>query len=185
MKTRTCLTGAFCLLMGQLLSACSGAGGDPGQEGANDTLNSPQQVVIEHEAGNQIIDDTYAGMVDLGSSEGWQIYFDKATNHVVLTDGISEHAFDPNTLDDAAIESLRQAGVPETLLWSWKGVLCRAACWGAAGAGCAAVAGVCAWGTVFTVGGFAIPCAYAIVAACGAAGAGASVCSDWCTDRYG
>lgn len=61
---------------------------------------------------------------------------------------------------------------------SWGGVACRAVCWGAAGAGCAAVGVACGTGTAFTFGGAAIPCSWATIAACTAAGAGASICSD-------
>ncbi len=65
------------------------------------------------------------------------------------------------------------------------GAACRAACWTIAGAGCAAVGVACSGATVITVGGVSIPCTVAIVTACAAAGGGASVCSDWCTVRFG
>jgi hypothetical protein len=66
----------------------------------------------------------------------------------------------------------------------WLGPACRAGCWTIAGAGCAAVGGLCAAGTAITVGGVAIPCWVAVATACGAAGGGASLCSDWCTKRF-
>jgi hypothetical protein len=65
------------------------------------------------------------------------------------------------------------------------GVACRAACWALAGAECAAVGGACSGAAVITVGGVSIPCSIAVITACAAAGGGASVCSDWCTARYG
>jgi hypothetical protein len=71
--------------------------------------------------------------------------------------------------------SIATANAEETSGW---GVACRAACWSAAGAGCAAVSVVCTAGTVFTVGGTSIPCSWAIIAACTAGGGGASVCAD-------
>ena len=58
------------------------------------------------------------------------------------------------------------------------GVLCRAVCWAAGSAVCAAVASVCAVGTTVTIGGLAIPCTAAIIAACAAGGGAASICSD-------
>ena len=68
---------------------------------------------------------------------------------------------------------------------SWQGPACRAACWAIASAGCGAVGALCAGGSAITVGGVAVPCVVAVAAACGAAGGGASLCSDWCTQRYG
>ncbi|HKO49375.1 MAG TPA: hypothetical protein VJV79_16700 [Polyangiaceae bacterium] len=141
---------------------------------------------VAEQAGNHLADPAYVDMIELGTTAGWTMYFDKVTNEVVANDGTKSIAFNPNDLEnEATMQSLIDAGLPQELLWSWKGVLCRAACWGAAAAGCAAVASVCAVGTVFTVGGFAIPCTVAVIAACGASGAGASVCSDWCTRKYG
>jgi hypothetical protein len=67
----------------------------------------------------------------------------------------------------------------------WKGKACRAACWGLGGLGCAAISVACGGASAITVGGLAIPCVVAIPAVCTAAGAGASVCSDWCTDEFG
>jgi RHS repeat-associated protein len=63
---------------------------------------------------------------------------------------------------------------------SAKGSLCRAACWAAGGAICAAVACGCAAGTTITVGGLAIPCTAVIIASCSASAGGASICSDIC-----
>jgi hypothetical protein len=58
------------------------------------------------------------------------------------------------------------------------GVVCRAVCWAAGSAVCAAVAVACAVGSTVTVGGLVIPCTTAIIAACAAGGGGASICSD-------
>lgn len=51
---------------------------------------------------------------------------------------------------------------------------------GLAAAGCAAVALTCSVGTVWTVGGVSIPCAYAVVAACYAMGGAGAVCTRLC-----
>lgn len=60
------------------------------------------------------------------------------------------------------------------------GMACRAACWGAASMGCAAVSGMCTGAAMITIGSTAIPCLWAVIAACGAVGVGGSVCSDQC-----
>jgi len=64
---------------------------------------------------------------------------------------------------------------------NWKKTACKAACWGLGGAVGVLIASACAAGSVFTLGGVAIPCAAAL-GALGAAvgGAGASICSDLC-----
>jgi RHS repeat-associated protein len=61
-----------------------------------------------------------------------------------------------------------------------KGSLCRAACWAAGGAICAAVACGCAVGSTVTVGGLAIPCTAVIIASCAGAAGGSSICNDIC-----
>lgn len=58
------------------------------------------------------------------------------------------------------------------------GVLCRAVCWAAGSAVCAAVGVACAVGSTVTIGGLVVPCTAAIIAACAAGGGGASICSD-------
>lgn len=58
------------------------------------------------------------------------------------------------------------------------GTACRAACAGAGAAGCAAMALLCGSATVVTIGGFALPCTWAILAACTANAAGVVVCSE-------
>ncbi len=63
---------------------------------------------------------------------------------------------------------------------NWKDTACKAACWAAGGAIAALISVACAAGTTFTLGGLAIPCTAVILAAAGAAGAGASVCGDIC-----
>lgn len=68
---------------------------------------------------------------------------------------------------------------PEDLAIS-TGEACRAACAGAAAAGCMYVTRVCAATTVFTVGGAAIPCAWAEAAACVGGAMGAAICADRC-----
>lgn len=64
--------------------------------------------------------------------------------------------------------------------WTWKGVACRATCWGLGGAVCAAVACFCVAGSVITVGGLAVPCTAVIIGTCALAAAGSSVCNDIC-----
>ncbi|WAS96578.1 hypothetical protein [Nannocystis punicea] len=115
----------------------------------------------------------------------WIVYFDEETQQAVATRAGESITFDLSELDDAGLEALAELGIPVSEARSWEGELCRAACWGAAAAGCAWVGTACAAGTVVTIGGFALPCVWATVAACGASGAGASVCSDWCTSTYG
>ena len=66
---------------------------------------------------------------------------------------------------------------------NWKKTACHAACWSLGGGVVAAVGAVCGVGTVFTLGGVAIPCTAAIIAVAVAAGGGAAVCSDLC-DNY-
>jgi hypothetical protein len=60
------------------------------------------------------------------------------------------------------------------------GMLCRAGCWGSAGAICAAVSTLCVVGEVITVGTVTIPCTVAIIASCAGVAAAASICSDSC-----
>jgi len=90
-------------------------------------------------------------------------------------------AVDPTDpgLDAEVAEAILNGDLPEAML-SLYGQACRAACWAAAGMGCAAVSGLCTGTTVITIGGTTIPCLWAGIAACGAVGAGASVCSDQC-----
>jgi hypothetical protein len=183
-----------------IMSGCGASSGDgkddgtgsptPSSAASNETASGAAPAKgdeqVAQQAGNHLVDPAYVDMIELGTTAGWTMYFDKATNEVVANDGTKAIAFNPSDLEnEATMQSLIDAGLPEELLWSWKGVLCRAACWGAAAAGCAAVAAVCTVGSVFSVGGFAIPCTYAVIAACGASGAAASVCSDWCTRKYG
>jgi len=88
---------------------------------------------------------------------------------------------DPNIMSGEAATCngvLADGVVPD----SWGGMLCRAACWAAGGMGCGAISVACSGVTVITIGGTSIPCAAAIIAGCGAAGGGASVCSDFCPD---
>jgi hypothetical protein len=61
-----------------------------------------------------------------------------------------------------------------------RGAACRAACWGAAALGCSAVSAACVGTTTITIGGTAIPCTWAIVAACTAGAVGASLCAENC-----
>lgn len=63
------------------------------------------------------------------------------------------------------------------------GALCRAACWAAGAAVCAAVASFCVVGTTITVGGLAIPCTAIVIASCAATGGAASVCNDVCSSQ--
>jgi hypothetical protein len=135
-------------------------------------------------AAAKLLDPTYTGMVAMGIHEDWSFFFDKDTQLVVATHGEQSIAFNPTELDDDKIASLAADGVPSLVIMSWKGWACRAACWTIAGMGCGAVGALCTAGTVVTVGGIGVPCWVATVAACGAAGGGASVCSDWCTKKY-
>jgi hypothetical protein len=91
---------------------------------------------------------------------------------------------DPNvTVTEAGVcDGVTAREMSAAALASWGGVLCRAACWAAAGAGCGAISAACAGVTVITIGGTSIPCGAAIIAACAAAGGGASICSDSCPD---
>jgi len=58
---------------------------------------------------------------------------------------------------------------------------CTYGCAIAAGAGCAAVSGTCAAGTVWTIGGATSPCIYAVIAACGAYNAIGVSCALQCS----
>lgn len=91
----------------------------------------------------------------------------------------------PISADNAARLEQGAEPVGEAELELSGGVACRAACWTLAGAECAAVGAACSGAAVITVGGVSIPCSIAVITACAAAGGGASVCSDWCTARYG
>jgi hypothetical protein len=173
-----------------LLWGC--AAGDGSESTGSDTLTqrnvtATQSITAnpERQAGLKMIDVSNLDTVDLGTTEGWALQFDKGRKLVIASNGKSVVAFDPNSFDDATADSLIRAGVPASIVKSWEGYLCRAACWGAAAVGCAAISVSCAAGTTITIGGFALPCSWAIVAACGASTAGASVCSDWCTSAFG
>lgn len=155
------------------------------QEGSQNGVHSELQSELSRRVGEKLVDPTYNGLIALGSQEGWNFYFDKQSNMVVASRGDSSVAFDPSKLDAPMITSLTVAGIPESVLLTWQGVVCRAACWGAGTLGCTAVSLVCAGASVITVGGFSLPCVYAVPAACLASGAGASVCSDWCTAKFG
>lgn len=60
---------------------------------------------------------------------------------------------------------------------SW-GTACRIGCWTAAGMGCAAVGAACTGSTVITIGGTSMPCAWALIAACGVLSGGAQYCAE-------
>jgi hypothetical protein len=147
--------------------------------------SSESPLATEQTAGRKLADGAFGGMVDLGTQEDWSLYFDKDSKHLVATNWKQALAFSAKGLQDGTVmSSLQGSGIPNSVLGSWKGTLCRAACWAAAGAGCAAVSVSCGVGTTFTAGGFAIPCTWAIVAACSASAALASGCSDWCSSTY-
>lgn len=57
---------------------------------------------------------------------------------------------------------------------------CHLACKAAEGLSCVAVAGTCAPGTVWTFGGAAVPCLYAVLAACAGSITAGAACSTWC-----
>jgi hypothetical protein len=59
--------------------------------------------------------------------------------------------------------------------------LCVVGCAAAAGAGCAAVGTACTAGTIWTFGGIGVPCAYVVIAACGAAEGVGAACAIACT----
>jgi hypothetical protein len=183
MKKPTLQKIALALVGSLLMVACDGGTIEEGTTAPPPA--PPASAQIEQEAGKQLADPAYTGLVHMGTRGAWSVYVNKENNLGVASDGTSTLTFDPNNLDQATVGALVQNGLPEELLWSWKGVACRAACWAAGAAGCTAVAGACAWGTVVTFGGFALPCKWAILAACSAAAGGASVCSDWCTKKYG
>ena len=81
---------------------------------------------------------------------------------------------------DEAVRVASEQGDPGYDPQSGWGSACRAACWGAAALGCSAVSVACAGTTTITIGGTAIPCSWAIIAACTGSAAGASLCSDKC-----
>ena len=104
---------------------------------------------------------------------------DQAAARVFAQMDIDAVECDPSVMR-AEAAACGEALAEDVALASWKGILCRAACWAAAGAGCGAISVACSGVTVITIGGTSIPCAWAIIAGCGAAGGGASVCSDFC-----
>jgi hypothetical protein len=61
------------------------------------------------------------------------------------------------------------------------GTLCRAGCWAAGGAVCAAVAAFCSVGTVITLGTLAIPCTPVVITTCGLSAGASSICNDICS----
>jgi hypothetical protein len=68
---------------------------------------------------------------------------------------------------------------------NWLDSACKAACWAAGGALAVLIGTACAAGTVFTLGGVAIPCAVALgIIGAAVGGAGASICSDLCDNAY-
>lgn len=81
-----------------------------------------------------------------------------------------------NTEDD--VEG--NTGESESALAVTKGLACEFAWQGSAAAGCAAVALACGTGTVWTVDGVGIPCAYAVIAARYAIGGAGAVCTRLC-----
>ena len=64
---------------------------------------------------------------------------------------------------------------------SWKGMLCRAACWALGAAACGVIMNACTAGDVVTIGGLTIPCAAAVIAGCSGCAGLSSVCSDLCS----
>ena len=132
------------------------------------------------EVAKLLTDRGFGGRVPIVAEEGWVVHYDKRLQRVVAIGEGTTLSFDPRTATEAELEYLVHAGLPESIAASWRGSLCRAACWGAAAAGCAAVSVTCGIGTVVSVGGFAIPCSVIIVSACGAGAAAGSGCSDWC-----
>lgn len=176
----TLLRKASVTLIGCVMAACAGGpageddvqAGNAPRDGTGARTAQSSNDADARQAGQQINDPAYAGMVELGTRDGWSLYLDKETSQIVASDGHSTVTFTSNDLeDDTKVAALVASGIPETLLWSWKGVLCRAGCWTAAGLGCGAVSIACSGVTAITLGGFAIPCAWAILAACGAGGA--------------
>ena len=131
------------------------------------------------------LDPSLSDMALIGNQDGWSLYFDKRTNLIVASNSETSIALDPSEIDQSDPSSFSSAGLPESIATSWQGIACRSACWGAAGAGCAAVSFACTGVTAVSVGGFAIPCSWAIIAGCGAVSGGASVCGDYCTQWYG
>ena len=79
----------------------------------------------------------------------------------------------------ALLESVEPVGEAASA-YTARQVACIYACGAVAAAGCAAVSGACATGTVVTVGGVGIPCIVAVAAACGALGGGGAVCGAYC-----
>ncbi|XXY45128.1 hypothetical protein WME91_34510 [Sorangium sp. So ce269] len=127
---------------------------------------------LSDRAAVKLIDPSYQEMADLGAQEDWHFFFDHQTQLLVATQGEVTLTFDSTTVTAEEIEAA--TGVRAS---PW-GVACRAACWAAGGLGCAAVSVACTGVTVITIGGTTIPCSWAIIAACTAAGGGASICAD-------
>lgn len=100
-------------------------------------------------------------MTLLAEQDGWTFVQDQETGLVVAVGESTALVFDPTT-------------------GSFWGSACRSACWAAGGLGCAVVGALCAGVTVITIGGTSIPCSWALIAACTASGAGASICADMC-----
>jgi hypothetical protein len=59
-----------------------------------------------------------------------------------------------------------------------RGTACRMACAVAGTAGCGAITAACTGVTVITIGGFALPCVWAAVAACATAAGGIVLCQE-------
>jgi hypothetical protein len=128
--------------------------------------------------------EAVAGAPAGASQEELTALADDAAARVYADIDLAAVQCDPNvTVTEAGVcDGMAAREMSEASLASWGGILCRAACWAAAGAGCGAVSAACAGVTVITIGGTSIPCGAAIIAACAAAGGGASVCSDLCPD---
>lgn len=122
---------------------------------------------------------------------------DKVADAVISMGGASHIALNLENTHDPATQRVSEAvvshgssskrvplpdssGFKLSRAWDWRKAACHAACW-ALGAGITAVVAVaCGAGSVVTIGGLAIPCAYAVVATAVAMGAGSSLCSDLC-----
>lgn len=72
-----------------------------------------------------------------------------------------------------------ELGAPVRVSPGWR-QSCRYACKMAEGLSCVAVGGLCVSGATWTFGGVAIPCYYAVLAACAGALTAGTACTTWC-----
>lgn len=82
--------------------------------------------------------------------------------------------------EETAASCAEPTGEAQDALTQWQKV-CTLGCVAFANGGCAAVGVSCTAGALWSFGGVLIPCGYAVVAACAAAGMAGTVCAIKCT----